>query len=110
MDFIILFVLGMNLLGFILMAIDKRKARRNHWRVGRIPYLEKVLQGNHKKLSVIMRSLKKFAGEHDLKPSWTGYNKCDVTLDSLTAGWLREVVLEESDKSRFQEEGEKVVR
>ena len=33
MDFIILFVLGMNLLGFILMAIDKRKARRNRWRV-----------------------------------------------------------------------------
>ena len=45
------------------------------WRRGRVPYLEKVCQANLRKLSTIMRELKKYANEKDLKPSWTDYNK-----------------------------------
>ena len=45
------------------------------WRRGRVPYLEKVCKVNLGKLSTIMRELKQYAREKDLKPSWTGYNK-----------------------------------
>jgi len=45
------------------------------WRFGRVPYLEKVLQGNLRKLSLVMKTLRKFTGDYDLKPSCTGYNK-----------------------------------
>ena len=45
------------------------------WRRGRVPYLEKVCKVNLSKLSVIMKELKLYASEKDLKPSWTDYNK-----------------------------------
>ena len=45
------------------------------WRRGRVPYLEKVCKVNLGKLTAIMRELKQYAKEKDLKPSWTAYNK-----------------------------------
>ena len=45
------------------------------WRRGRVSYLEKVCKVNLKKLSIILRELKEYARENDLKSSWTAYNK-----------------------------------
>jgi hypothetical protein len=41
------------------------------WRCGRVPYLEKVIDGNRTRLSRLLRILRFNA--HDLKPSWTAY-------------------------------------
>lgn len=43
------------------------------WRKGKIPYLEKVIQGNLSKISFAMKSLRKWAREKNLKPSKTIY-------------------------------------
>lgn len=60
----------------VLMAVGvlSRKDYED-WRFGRIPYLEKVCKANLSKLSLIMKELKGYARQNNLKPSWTAYNK-----------------------------------
>jgi len=43
------------------------------WKKGKIPYLEKVIQGNLRKISHAMRSFRKWAEQKDLKASETAY-------------------------------------
>ena len=43
------------------------------WRFNRIPYLEKVCKTNLHKLSLIMKEIRVYAEEHQLKPSLTAY-------------------------------------
>ncbi|ETT72314.1 hypothetical protein C173_14790 [Paenibacillus sp. FSL R7-277] len=43
------------------------------WRFGRVPYLERVLQGNLSQFSFIMSLLRENARELHLKPSYTAY-------------------------------------
>lgn len=45
------------------------------WRMGRVPYLERICQANLNKLSTAMKELRKYALENGLKPSTTGYVK-----------------------------------
>ena len=45
------------------------------WRMGRVPYLEKICQANLSKLSVAMKELRNYAQENNLKPSKTAYMK-----------------------------------
>ncbi|WP_353095709.1 hypothetical protein [Tissierella praeacuta] len=49
-----------------------------NWRFHRIPYLEKVCKTNLSKLSLIMKELKAYAGENQLKASWTAYYQWGV--------------------------------
>jgi hypothetical protein len=46
-----------------------------NWRFGHVPYLEKVCKINLSKLSTIMREMRAYAKEHNLKESWTAYQK-----------------------------------
>ena len=59
---------------FMAMGCLDRREYEN-WRLGRVPYLERVIQGNLGKVSRVLRLIGFCA--HDLKmlPSWTGYNK-----------------------------------
>jgi len=43
------------------------------WRKGKIPYLEKVIQGNLKKISFVMQCFRRWATQKGLKPSKTTY-------------------------------------
>lgn len=43
------------------------------WRRGRVPYLERVIQGNLTRLSRLLRILRFHAYDLNLKPSWTAY-------------------------------------
>jgi hypothetical protein len=43
------------------------------WRLGRIPYLERVLHGNLGQFSFIMKEFRKTAREINLKESYTAY-------------------------------------
>ena len=43
------------------------------WRKGKIPYLEKVIQGNLSKVSFAMKCFRKWAIEKNLRPSKTVY-------------------------------------
>jgi len=45
------------------------------WRFGRVPYLERVVQGNLSKLSAIVREIRQVAEEQGLKASETAYRK-----------------------------------
>ena len=45
------------------------------WRNGKIDYLERVCKVNLRKLSFINHEIRVYAQKHDLKPSWTAYNK-----------------------------------
>ncbi len=45
------------------------------WRFGKVPYLEKVCNVNLSKMSLIMKTLKNYAGVNHLKPSCTVYKK-----------------------------------
>lgn len=45
------------------------------WRFGRVPYLERVLQGGLGQLSFIMSTLREVARERGLKPSYTAYKR-----------------------------------
>jgi hypothetical protein len=47
--------------------------RVESWRKGRIDFLERVIQGNLKKISQSMKIFRKWAFEKGLKPSETGY-------------------------------------
>jgi hypothetical protein len=43
------------------------------WRFGRVPYLEKVIQGNLTRLGRLLRILRMHAHDLNLKPSFTAY-------------------------------------
>jgi len=43
------------------------------WRHGRVPYLERVINGNLTRLSRLLRILRFHAHDLNLKPSWTAY-------------------------------------
>ena len=58
----------------IKMSVMSAKAY-DDWRMGRIPYLEKVTACGLGKLNTILKSLHSFAAEHGLKPSLSVYNK-----------------------------------
>src|SRR5690554_934516 len=45
------------------------------WRHKSVPNLERVCKTNLSKLSTIMKELKKYAKENNLRSSWTAYNK-----------------------------------
>jgi hypothetical protein len=51
------------------------KQQHDDWRFGRIPYLERVCDGNLSKLSAILRILDHHARALGLKPSQTVYHK-----------------------------------
>jgi hypothetical protein len=45
------------------------------WRFGKVDFLERVCNMNLHKLSVINHEIRSYAQKHELKPSWTAYNK-----------------------------------
>ena len=51
------------------------KGKYNDWRFGRVPFLEAVCAVNLAKLSFIMRTIREYAQEHELKPSFTCYKQ-----------------------------------
>ena len=48
------------------------------WRRGRVDYLERVCRLNLHKLSTMMKAVRAYARENNLKPSFTGYNQWGV--------------------------------
>ncbi len=52
-----------------------RPAQVDDWRRGRIPYLERVVMGNLKRLSRLLRILHAHALDRGLKPSYTAYRR-----------------------------------
>lgn len=46
---------------------------RDHWRQGRVPYLERVMQAGPGKVSTAMRALPRWAREQGLQPNETAY-------------------------------------
>ena len=46
---------------------------RDHWRQGRVPYLERVVQAGLGKVSTAMRALRRWAVGEGLQPSETAY-------------------------------------
>ena len=60
----------------LLVRLERiTKQQCEDWRFGRIPYLERVCQGNLSKLSAILRILDHHARAIGLKPSQTVYHK-----------------------------------
>lgn len=58
----------------ILVAIGVLDRKRiEDWQRGRIPYLERVIEGNLMRLSSLLRILGFHAHDLKLKPSWTAY-------------------------------------
>ncbi|MHB8876509.1 MAG: hypothetical protein ACYC8T_22670 [Myxococcaceae bacterium] len=57
------------LVGMGLLAAD----RLEDWRFGRVPYLERVIQGNLSRLSRLLRILRFHACDLNLVPSFTAY-------------------------------------
>ncbi|WP_249872385.1 hypothetical protein [Oceanobacillus saliphilus] len=58
----------------LLMKMERLTDKQvNDWRLKRIPYLERVMIGNLAKMNYVLITLKKFAGEKNLKPSHTVY-------------------------------------
>ena len=51
------------------------KEKYSDWRFGRVPFLEAVCTVNLAKLSFIMRTMREYAREHGLKPSFTCYKQ-----------------------------------
>lgn len=45
------------------------------WRFGKVAYLEKVCTINLSKLTLINKTIRKYATELDLESSWTAYNQ-----------------------------------
>jgi len=54
-------------------ALSKEDYER--WRNGEVDYLERVCKVNLRKLSFINHEIRVYARKHELKPSWTAYNK-----------------------------------
>jgi hypothetical protein len=61
----------------ISSEILKDKDYKN-WRFGRVPYLERVCNINLKKLCFIIKELRVYARNNDLKESWTAYNRWGI--------------------------------
>ncbi len=60
----------------LLMKMDRlSKKDYEDWRFGRIHYLERVCVGNLSKLSLIMKELRKFVHDKNLRPSRRVYKK-----------------------------------
>ena len=60
----------------VLMELGYLSAKDyDNWRFGRVGYLERVCQVNLRKLSLINKSIRKFAVQQQLKSSWTAYMK-----------------------------------
>jgi hypothetical protein len=60
----------------VLMRMQRlSKQHHEDWRFGRVPYLERVCEGNLSKLSDILRILQHHATATGLKPSHTVYHK-----------------------------------
>ncbi len=58
----------------ILIKMGRIKQKEvEDWRFKKIPYLERAVSGNLRKLNHVLRALKKFAIEENLKPSKTVY-------------------------------------
>jgi hypothetical protein len=58
----------------VLMGMGILEARHlEDWRFGRVPYLERVIQGNLSRLSRLLRILRFHAHELNLVPSTTAY-------------------------------------
>lgn len=63
----------------LLMKLEYlTKKSYTDWRNKKVPYLERVCSVNLSKLSTIMKELKKYAKENNLKSSWTAYNKWGI--------------------------------
>ena len=61
--------------GLLLEIGILTKKDYEEWRMGRVPYLERVCSVNLKKMSLIMAELKNYAVGRKLKPSTTAYKK-----------------------------------
>ncbi len=60
----------------IFMKIGKLSQKDyEDWRRGKIPYLERVLQCNLSKASLVMKTYRKVAVQMNLKPSRTAYHQ-----------------------------------
>jgi hypothetical protein len=59
---------------FMQMGNLKKKDYEN-WRFGRVPYLEKVIEGNLSKISRQLRIIQLYAKDRGLKPSQSVYKK-----------------------------------
>ncbi|WP_100010520.1 hypothetical protein [Lentibacillus sediminis] len=58
----------------LLVRMDRLTPKQvEDWRLKRIPYLERVAVGGLGKMNHILKTLKKFAQEQNLKPSTTVY-------------------------------------
>ncbi|WP_010529178.1 hypothetical protein [Lentibacillus jeotgali] len=58
----------------LLVRMDRLSPKQvKNWRLKRIPYLERVTVGGLGKMNYILKTLKKFAKEQELKPSKTVY-------------------------------------
>ena len=58
----------------LLLEMDVLKQKDyEDWRMKRIPYMERVCSKNLRKLTFIMKELKRFGKEKNLKPSFTAY-------------------------------------
>ena len=49
--------------------------KENEWRAGKIDYLERACMMNLNKLAFIMKQIRLYARDHQLKPSWTSYHQ-----------------------------------
>jgi len=60
----------------VLIAIGVlSKEDYERWRNGKVDFLERVCKINLRKLSFINHEIRSYASKHNLKPSWTAYNK-----------------------------------
>lgn len=58
----------------VLVGIDwLPKAQVEHWRRGRVPYLERVMVANLKKIGTALRVFRRWAEARGLRPSETVY-------------------------------------
>ncbi len=60
----------------------------NDWKLGKIPYLERVISANLSKISKAMKELKSWATHSKLKPSFTGYKHKNNRLRFSKTGQL----------------------
>jgi hypothetical protein len=51
------------------------KADYENWRMGRVPYLEKVVHGSLGKVSTVVRAMRSACREYGLEERWTDYRK-----------------------------------
>lgn len=64
-------------IGFVdvlLMMGKLTQEKYEAWRMGKVPYLERVITVNLAKISVLLRALQANCSKGGLRPSWTAYN------------------------------------